>query len=471
MATTGFWPVKSRLKEVIDYANNPDKTTDKKYLDEDLYATLRYAENDKKTDQTMYVSAINCTKQRAYQCMMTTKQRYGKFGGNVAYHGYQSFKTDEVTPDEAHQIGIETAKRMWRDYEVVVTTHLNTDNIHNHLVVNSVSFKTGRKFENHISDHYKLREISDLICGERGKSVLPPSKFKGSSKKEYWVKKNGGMTHRDMLRKDIDSIIKNSTTWKSFSANLNGLGYKIVRDDNYEHITIIADGWKRPVRLDSLGENYTVDAIERRLAHNRHSEYHYAVIYRARKSPLLQLEQELEFEINHSHDTATVLIDTVFYVLLQLLRLTRDIDAWGDGGQAHSPLLRESLTFERQLKKEYSFLKNNNIKTVGELTTFCREKESEITALETERSKIRNSNRRPKTPQERQEKLKAAREMTKKLNPLREQLKLADSALERFPKVWNLLTTEHNIEINAPTKTKEKGLNNNEKHKENYSDR
>ena len=458
MATTGFWPVKSRLKEVIDYANNPDKTTDKRYLDEDLYATLRYVENDKKTDQTMYVSAVNCPKQRAYQCMMTTKHRYGKFGGNVAYHGYQSFASDEVTPDEAHQIGIETAKRMWKDYEVVVTTHLNTDNIHNHLVVNSVSFKTGRKFENHVSDHYKLREISDLICKERGKSVLPPSKFKGSSKKEYWAKKNGGMTHRDMLRKDIDSIIKNSTTWKSFSANLNGLGYKIVRDDNYEHITIIADGWKRPVRLDSLGANYTVDAIERRLANNRHSEYHYAVIYRARRSPLLQLEQELEFEINHSHDTATILIDTVFYILLQLLKLTRDIEAWGEGGQAHSPLLREALTFERQLKKEYSFLKNNNIKTAGELTTFCREKESEIAALEAERSKIRNSNRRPKTHEERQEKLHAAREITKKINPLREQLKMADSALVRFPKVWNLLKTEHNIEMEmeARNKTKEK---------------
>ena len=471
MATTGFWPVKSRLKEVIDYANNPDKTTAKEYLDEDLYAAIRYVENDDKTDQTMFVSGVNCSKHNAYNEMIAVKRRFGERGKNIAYHGYQSFAIGEVTPDEAHKIGIETAKRMWRDYEVVVTTHLNTDNIHNHLVVNSVSFKTGRKFENHVSDHYKLREISDLICKERGKSVLPPSKFKGSSKKEYWAKKNGGMTHRDMLRKDIDSIIKNSTTWKSFSANLNGLGYKIVRDDNYEHITIIADGWKRPVRLDSLGANYTVDAIERRLANNRHSEYHYAVIYRARRSPLLQLEQELEFEINHSHDTATILIDTVFYILLQLLKLTRDIEAWGEGGQAHSPLLREALTFERQLKKEYSFLKNNNIKTVGELTTFCREKESEITALEAERSKIRNSNRRPKTPQERQEKLKAAREITKKLNPLREQLKIADSALEHFPKVWDLLKTEHDIEINAPTKTKEKGLNNNEKHKENYCDR
>ena len=141
MATTGFWPVKSRLKEVIDYAENPDKTTDKKFLDEDLWAALRYVENDQKTDQTMYVSGINCPKQRAYQCMMATKRRYGKPGGNVAYHGYQSFVSSEVTPEEAHQIGLETARRMWgKDYEIVVTTHLNTDNIHNHIVVNSVFF-------------------------------------------------------------------------------------------------------------------------------------------------------------------------------------------------------------------------------------------------------------------------------------------------------------------------------------------
>ena len=463
MATTGFWPVKSRLKEVIDYANNPDKTTDKKYLDKDLYATLRYTQNDKKTDQTMYVSAINCPKQRAYQCMMTTKQRYGKFGGNVAYHAYQSFKTDEVTPDEAHQIGIETAKRMWKKYEVVVTTHLNTDNIHNHIVVNSVSFKTGRKFENHVSDHYKLREISDLICEERGKSVLPPSKFKGSSKKEYWIKKNGGLSHRDMLRKDIDSIIKNSTSWTYFKENLKGFGYEIVRNNDYKHISVKAVGWKRSVRLDSLGANYTIDAIERRMEHNFQT-VNYAAIYQIRKSPLLQLERELEFSINSSHDAATILVDTVFYIILQLLKLTRDINAWGDGGQAHSPLLREALTFEKQLKKEYFFLKNNNIRTVGELATFCREKESEIAALEAERSKIRNSNRRPKSPQERQEKLQAARDITKKLNPLREQLKKADSALVRFPKVWSLLKTEHDIEIEALTKTKRKDLKDNEKY-------
>ena len=202
MATTGFWPVKDRLKEVIDYADNPNKTIDRKYLDEDLYAALRYAGDDDKTDKKMYVSAINCSAKRAYEHMMATKRRYGKTGGNVAYHGYQSFQTGEchdsqtsLTAEEAHEIGLETARRMWGcgcpvdtsepqaqkhrpsrqarpSYEIVVTTHLNTDNLHNHFVVNSVSFKTGRKFENHISDHYRLREILDAVCLEYGKSVL-----------------------------------------------------------------------------------------------------------------------------------------------------------------------------------------------------------------------------------------------------------------------------------------------------------
>ncbi len=132
MATTGFWPAKSRLKEVIDYADNPNKTTDKKYLDDDLTAAITYAENDNKTDQKMYVSGINCLTNKAYEQMIATKQRYGKIGGNVAYHGFLSFRTGKVTPEEAHQIGIETARAMWgTEYEIIVTTHLNTDNIHN----------------------------------------------------------------------------------------------------------------------------------------------------------------------------------------------------------------------------------------------------------------------------------------------------------------------------------------------------
>ena len=83
MATTGFWPVKSRLKEVIDYADNPDKTTEREYLDDDLAAALAYAENDNKTDRKMFVTGINCLTEKAYEQMSATKQRYGKFSGNV----------------------------------------------------------------------------------------------------------------------------------------------------------------------------------------------------------------------------------------------------------------------------------------------------------------------------------------------------------------------------------------------------
>ena len=105
--------MKGSLKDVIDYAENPDKTTDAKYLDDDLHQALAYASNDAKTDRKMYVSTVNCPKYNPYGAMMATKRQFGKLGGNVAYHGFQSFKPGEVTPEEAHQIGIETAKKMW----------------------------------------------------------------------------------------------------------------------------------------------------------------------------------------------------------------------------------------------------------------------------------------------------------------------------------------------------------------------
>ena len=110
MATTGFWPVKGRLKEVLAYAKNPDKTTDAKYLDDDLRAAIDYAENSSKTDEQMYVSGINCSKHRAYEEMCAVKRKFHESGKVIAYHAYQSFEAGEVTPEEAHEIGKKTAR-------------------------------------------------------------------------------------------------------------------------------------------------------------------------------------------------------------------------------------------------------------------------------------------------------------------------------------------------------------------------
>ena len=132
MAVTGFWPVYRNLKATLDYADNPDKTTLPEYLDEDLYAALRYVENDSKTDRQMFVGGINCSKQNAYAEMIAVQRRFDLRGKVVGYHGIQSFREGEVTPEQAFAIGKETARRMWGDrYQVLVTVHLNTDNMLN----------------------------------------------------------------------------------------------------------------------------------------------------------------------------------------------------------------------------------------------------------------------------------------------------------------------------------------------------
>lgn len=460
MATTGFWPVKNRLEEVIDYARNPDKTTDKKHLDKDLYNALRYVENDDKTDKQMYVSGINCPTKRAYEYMMATKRRYGKLGGNVAYHGYQSFVSGEVTPEEVHAIGLETARRMWgKDYEIVVTTHLNTDNLHNHIVVNSVSFRTGRKFENHISDHYKLREISDAVCLERGKSVLPPSKFTVNRKKDYWVHKNGGLTHRDILKRDIERILPYCGNMDDIERRLVSIGYQFPRSRDYEHISIIAPGWKRAIRLDSLG--YTNEVLRKQIYENRSNESFYVLRnnnppFRPKVYPLLILEKKLDYEITHLKDTAVVLVDVLFYILLQLLNLTRDEQELQRRNQPLSPSIRQFLTIEKKLLSEYAFLKNNDLHSTEDILNFIDNRTEEISVLEAERQKIRNSNRRPKSDEERQTKNTVARELSKKLKPLRKELKLAESALERYPQVWELLKTERDAEMKSRNRNRGK---------------
>ena len=209
---------------------------------------------------------------------MDTKRRFGKLGGNVAYHGYQSFVTGEVTPEEAHQIGLETARRMWgEEYEIVVTTHLNTDNIHNHIIINSVSFKTGRKFENHIRDHIRLREISDEVCREHGKSVIPFSHFYGN-KKAHWIHQSGQLTHRDILRRDLDEAISKCSTFQAIERYLKGLGYRFERDFRYQYPSIKAEGWRRAVRLQSLGEEYSKDSIRQKMIENQRKPELYAII-------------------------------------------------------------------------------------------------------------------------------------------------------------------------------------------------
>lgn len=455
MATTGFWPVKNSLKEVIEYARNPDKTTGPRYLDKDLLNTLQYAANEKKTDERLFVSGINCNAKRAYSRMMATKNRFGKQGGNVAYHGFQSFKTGEVTPEEAHEIGIETAKRMWGDeYEVIVTTHLNTDNLHNHIVVNSVSFKTGRKFENHISDHYKLREISDAICRGRNKSVLENACFYGGEKGAYWAHKNGKLTHRDILKWDIESVLELSGNPQEFESRLKVLGYRFMRTgDKYQHLSVMAPDWKRPIRLDGLG--YTKDIINARMQHNREDgDFYYRhntnPPRRPKQTPLLLLE--IEFHKTRNMDG----IQIIFALVIELCKILTGNNIDATPIQPLSPSVRMELAKLDQTLKEYKLFCENHIDSPEELSSFVEDISGQIEELEQERYAVDKRIRRPHSQEDSTENKEKLRMLSTKMQPLREKLRTAQRIVERYPKLKELLDTERAMEVEMLTKSKNK---------------
>lgn len=452
MATTGFWPVRGRLKEVLDYAENPDKTTAKEYLDDDLWNVLRYTENDRKTDRTMFVSGINCSKHNAYNEMIAVKRRFGERGKNIAYHGYQSFREGEVTPEEAHAIGVETARKMWgAKYQVIVTTHLNTENIHNHFVVNSVSFKDGRKFRNGIGDRMELRKISDAICAQRSKSVIQTHKFYGN-KKEYWAKESGKLNHRDMLRQDLEEAVSQCSTFRDLERYLTGLGYRFQRDFRYEHPSVIAEGWQKAVRIDSLGERYEVGNLRDRMIRNQSDPNLYVIVIPNRKRTLLLA---LEYELRKTRNLD--LVSTLFLLFIELLKLCIGNSAEQRKNRPLSPAMRAEVKKLDRYIEEYKLLCGNDIHTAQELSAFRDRLTAQIKELESQRYAVRLKLRRAKTTEEDAALKAQAMEITGRITPLRKQRQMTmDIENRSIPKINELLAQERKTELENNTRIKQK---------------
>lgn len=187
MATTSIWRVKGWLGKVVVYVENPDKTTNPKFFTDkdmaeqdgqELSDVIRYAVNSRKTQKAdnedcavvhRFVSGINCSPSTARDEMLAVKKRFGKESGTVAYHGYQSFAPGEATPEMAHEIGMKLAARLWGDrYQVIVVTHLDKENhLHNHFVLNTVSFVDGIKYHRTKKDYHDAEQnglrLGDMI--------------------------------------------------------------------------------------------------------------------------------------------------------------------------------------------------------------------------------------------------------------------------------------------------------------------
>lgn len=212
MATTSLWHIEGRLKDLIDYVENPDKTVARTQDLQDLYNVFSYVSRPEATENGEYVSAINCLKEIALQQMILTKKQYGKHNGYIAWHGYQSFKPEEITPKEAHELGIQLAKELWGDrFQIIVTTHLDKDHIHNHFCFNSVSFIDGGKYNYSKVELRKLREVSDRICAEHGLSVIK-NPHKAPSRPVWLDEKSGKLTRYNVYREDVKETANFSRT-------------------------------------------------------------------------------------------------------------------------------------------------------------------------------------------------------------------------------------------------------------------
>ena len=275
MAVCEIWDVRGRLDHPIDYAENPEKTANPKYTEADLQAlgdVMKYATNGEKTERQFFVTGVNCDTATARQEMMIAKEQHRDQSEIVCYHGYQSFREGEVTPEQAYEIGVKLAEKMWGDrFQVVVATHLNTKCLHNHFVVNSVSFVDGKHYHDNKANLRLLRQRSDELCREYLLSVIEHPKGRKVPYALYQAEKNGLPTRDNVARQAVDEAISKSFTLKDFDKLMNDMGYRCSFDPNRKYWTIIGKGWKRPKRLYRLGDNYTNERILERINDNSYS--------------------------------------------------------------------------------------------------------------------------------------------------------------------------------------------------------
>ena len=271
MAVTKIWNIRGRAESPLEYITNPEKTL-REFTESEKQAladVIAYAADEDKTEQFFYTTGINCSVEFARDQFNATKIRFGKTGGNVAYHAYQSFREGEVTPDEAHAIGVQLARELWGDrFQMVVATHVNTKCTHNHIVINSVSFRDGLKFHDCKDTYRQLKEASDRICLERGLSVVENPKGKGVNQYVYKMEKAGMPTRYNIARQAIDEAVSLSLNIEEFKYELRKRGYSYRFDPQRKYWTITPPGGRKPIRIHKLGDDYSRESIERRIYDN-----------------------------------------------------------------------------------------------------------------------------------------------------------------------------------------------------------
>lgn len=377
MATTKVWKIKNRLDNSINYIINPEKTLNKK-SEKKYLRDIHNSTNDFENEKTYWVTGINCSDEDAYSDMMLTKIRYYKKDGLQGFHAYQSFKPNEVTAKLAHEIGVQTATEMWGDkYEILVATHQNTNCIHNHFILNSVSFKDGYHYRNTDRNIALFRETSDSICEEYGLSVIKEYK---NPKNNYFEKCNknyvASSEYHQQIKNDLDYAIRESYQMNTFFKILESKGYIVTVRSN--KISIRKEPYKRNIRLEkTFGDDYSIQRIGQRLydvmplnyRHESKRRKHYTSQKQTfKKMPKLSL---------------------LFILLCIVFRVNPFKNQQKKYPQKLSKFMQKEVKKMEQISKETRYLVKNNVTSSNQLKIRKDELKLEIDVKEKEINKLK----------------------------------------------------------------------------------
>lgn len=442
MAVTSIWRVNGWLGKLVIYVENPEKTDNPSYVPQSaaegktggLDDVIQYAMNSSKTQKAdeeqaeilrNFVSGINCHPATAREEMLAVKKRFGKETGTVAYHGYQSFAPGEATPEMAHEIGIKLAQRLWGDqYQVVVATHLDKEShLHNHFVVNTVSFRNGIKYHRTAKDYHDMQTISDELCREYRLSVIEDPQY-GRSKHygEWRAEQEQRPTWRGLVRSDVDEAIRQSMTERQFYEALRKKGYEIKIGKD---ISLRPPGKERFVRLiRNFGEDYSIAGIRTRILQQRRPE---------RPLPLSPQKRQYHRCRGSFRKARKITGFRALYFHYCYLLGVFPKNKPQNRKRLHF-LLREDLIKLDAITKEARLLAEHRIDTAEQLSSHKSELESQIDALSADRKQLYRKQRTVavKTDEALQSQVKTQiHVISGQLKTLREEVRLCDDIAHR----------------------------------------
>jgi hypothetical protein len=368
MAYNKIIAITTRLDQSINYVINPEKT---------LKTVLEYVGDEIKTEGTMFVTAFNCDKDTAYSDMTKTQKRWNKAehkNAVLAYHLIQSFPKNIVSAEQAYQHGKDFVEKYLADkYEVVISTHLDRQHFHNHIIFNSVSFMDGKKYRNNFKDYFfDIRGISDMVSKEHGLPVITP-KDKGKHYAEWKAQQEGRPTIRSVIRQEVDEIIRDSYNFQTFIELLWRRGYTVKYGERVKYIAVKPPHSVKYIRLKSLGENYTEENIKLRLEAQRKGIRRLDTVERKPPKRYKLMKGTLGILKPKKIKGFMALYFHYLYLLGKVKKRTAP--------KKVSFLMREELLKFERYQKQFRFLHKNNIATKSELLTAKNKIEKDMSSL------------------------------------------------------------------------------------------